>query len=173
MAAKDLNLIRVNKRISKRMVATNYRMPWQFRIEMDGAPNNSDLFVKEITQDPITIETTPFNAGGKQISYPTSLQSVTLAATCFDNEEEDMYRWMEGRVNKVRNKDGTWNLPAEYLIRCKIFSKMSDGVSERLRQHMMMVPLSIGGLTDTFEGGGSIKEFSLTFTEFSTGTIEF
>lgn len=171
MAAKDLNLIKVMQSISKRMVETSFRMPWQFRIEMDEAPADFDLFAKSISQAPMTIETTAFMAGAKQVNFPTGTVAATIAMTCYDHEDERMYKWMEGRIKKVVNKDGTWNLPASYLINCKIFRVLGDG-SEEVRQKLKLVPLALGEITESLDAKEMI-EFPLTFVEFISGTVEF
>lgn len=171
MATKDLNLIKTMKGISKRMAATDYRMPWQFRIEMDEAPKDFDLLVKSISQAPITIETTPFMAGGKTINMPTGVAGVSLALTCYDTEKEEMYKWMEKRLGLVKNKDGTWNLPIDYLINCKIYRVFGDK-EEELRQKMKLIPLVIGDITESLDAK-ELLEFPLTFVEFSAGTVEF
>lgn len=169
--ASDANLIRAMRRVNKRMVNTAYRHPWQFRIEMDEAPDGFDLFVKEIGQEPYTLEVDPIQAGAFPINYPVAAQGVTLAMTCYDHEDERMYRWFEGRVNKVVNNDGTWNLPVEYLITCKIYRVFHDG-SEQLRQHMRMVPLVLGEITESVDNH-ELVEFPLTFIEFRSGSIDY
>lgn len=157
--------------ISSRLVKVNFKKPWQFRVEMDEAPPNFDLLVKELSQPRATIDTTPFEAGGKPVNYPTSTQPITIALTCLDTEEEEMVNWMLGRINKVRNKDGTWNLPASYLLNCKIYKVMSDG-TEVLRQQLKLIPLTIGDITESVENRGFV-EFPMTFIEFSAGTVDF
>ncbi|MBE0505916.1 MAG: hypothetical protein IBX50_04240 [Marinospirillum sp.] len=167
----DLNMIKAMRQINKRMVNTAYRHPWQFRIEMDQAPKDFDLFVKSISQEPYTLETNPFMAGATPIHYPSAAQPVTLAMTCYDHEDERMYRWMEDRVNMVVNADGTWNLPIDYLITCKVFRRLYDG-SEVLRQHMRLVPLVLGEITESVDAKESL-EFPMTFVEFRAGSVDY
>lgn len=169
--AGDANMIRAMRQISKRMVGTAYRHPWQFRVQMDEAPDGFDLFVKEISQEPITIQTEPFKVGAFPINYPNSAEPVTLTMTCYDHEDERMYRWFEARVKKMVNPDGTWNLPYEYLLTCKIFRRLHDG-SEQLRQHMRMVPLVLGAITESVDNHDML-EFPLSFIEFRYSGIDY
>ena len=169
--ASDSNLIRSMREISKRMVQTNYRKPWQFRVEMDEAPQGFDLYVKEISNQPYAIDPDQFKVGAFMFNYPESMQPVTLAMTCYDDEDERMYKWFEGRVKKVFNSDGTWNLPSEYLLTCKIYRRLKDG-GEELRQHMRMVPTVLGDITESLDNH-ELLEFPLTFVEFRTQGIDY
>lgn len=164
--ATDINLIRSMKEFSKRMVQTAFRKPHQFRVEMDEAPEDWDLYVKEISQERYNIDTDPHNVGAYVFSYPTTIQPVTLSMTCYDNEDGRMYDWFEKRLDKMENKDGTWNVPAEYLLTCKIFRRLSDD-SEVLRQEMRMFPVTLGSLTESLDGR-ELLEFPMTFIEFRT-----
>lgn len=167
----DANLIRLQRQISKRMVETEYRLPWQFRLEIEEAPQNFDILVKEISQEPFTIQTDAFNIGAIPFNIPKTSEPVTLTATCYETEDESIYRWFESRVGKVVNSDGTFNHPAEYLLKCKIYRRMKDG-SEVLRQNMLMIPTKLGSLTESLDSKENL-EFPLTFMEFRSGGVDY
>lgn len=169
--ASDINMIRAMRQISKRMVQTQYRKPHQWRIEMDEAPDGWDLYVKELSQERYNIETDPFKVGAFMFSYPESMQPVSLSMSCYDNEDERMYQWFEKRVEKMVNKDGTWNLPSQYLLTCKIYRRLENG-NEELRQHMRMLPVQLGSLTESLDSR-ELLEFPMTFVEFRTGGIAY
>lgn len=167
----DANLTRLMKQISSRMVQTAYRLPWQFRLEISEAPANFEVLVKEISQEPFSIQTDTFNIGSIPFSIPNASEPITLTATCYDTEDEAIYRWFESCIGKVVNQDGTFNHPAEYLLTCKIYRRMQDG-TEVLRQNMRMIPLKLGALTESFESKENL-EFPLTFVEFRGGGIDY
>lgn len=166
--ANDINMA-VLRQSTNQAILTHFQHGWQFRVEIDGQPGDWDFYCKEISQQPWDIEATPFNAGATPISYPSRKNPITLSMTMRDNEDGRIWDWFDGKAKKVVNLDGTFNPPRQYLLKCKIFRRLSDG-SEALRQEMKLVPLSLGEITESLDADGNVLEFPITFVEFRAGS---
>lgn len=162
--ARDRNLSSM-KSISKQMVQTNFRSPWQFRVEIDGAPRDWDLYCKEVVQTPFELEAAEQRVGAHYLSYLNGIQPVSLSLTMRDNEDGRIYNWFKQWVDSVVYPDGTWGLPIEYLRTVRIYVRQKDG-SEYLRQEHRVEPLTLGEITETLESGGGLLEFPITMKEF-------
>lgn len=160
------------RRISKQMVQTKFKEGWQFRVEIEGAPADWDLYCKELSQTPIELEVEAKRVGAHYLSYLTGAQPVGVSLTMRDNEDGRIYSWYEDWVGKVVYPDGTWGLPIDYLRTCKIFARRHDG-SEYLRQQLRVQPLTIGELTESVESSGGLLEFPITMVEFRGGSINY
>lgn len=160
------------KQISKQMVQTKFKEGWQFRVEVEGAPADWDLYCKEISQTPIELEVEAKRVGAHYLSYLTGAQPVGLSLTMRDNEDGRIYNWFEEWVGEVVYPDGTWGLPIDYLRTLKIFARRQDG-SEYLRQELRVQPLTIGEMTESVERSGSLLEFPVTVVEFRGGSTNY
>ncbi|MCV6588715.1 MAG: hypothetical protein OIF57_06760 [Marinobacterium sp.] len=167
MAGKDIP-IELLRQTVHRASKIHFQHSWQFRLEIEGQPSDWDIYCKEISQQPWDIETDQINAGASPVSYPVRSNPVTLSTTVRDNEDGEVWDFFDGLAKKMVNKDGTWNPPVKYVIKVKIYRRLSNG-SERLRQEMRMIPLSLGELIETVEETGTVQEFPLTFIEFRAG----
>ncbi|MDX5979651.1 hypothetical protein [Vreelandella alkaliphila] len=160
------------RQISKQMVQTPFREGWQFRVEIESAPSDWDLYCKEVSQTPIELEVKSKRVGAHYLNYYSGAQPVGLSLTMRDNEDGRIFKWMEQWVGKVVYPDGTWGLPIDYLRTCKIFDRLRDG-SEALRQELRVQPLTIGELTESVDRSGALLEFPITLVEFRGGEINY
>ena len=71
--------------LAKKMNRTAYKRGWQFRIEIDSPlgtpPEDFDIYAKDITYDPITIEIEPEKLGGHTFNWPTGAGTTTITMT--------------------------------------------------------------------------------------------
>lgn len=153
------------KAISRKMVRTAFREPWMFRVEIDGAPGDWDLYCKEVVQTPIELETLQQRVGAHYLSYLNGKQPISVSLTMRDNEDGRIYDWFNQWVDSVVHKDGTWGLPIDYLRTLKIYRRDNDG-GEALRQELRVQPLTMGEITETVERSGALLEFPITVVEF-------
>lgn len=170
-AAGDPNLATM-RQLSNKLVRTKFAEPWQFRVEIEGAPADWDLFCKEVVQTPIELETDQKRIGAHYLSFLNGAQPVGLSLTMRDDDDGQIYNWFEDWVAKVVYPDGTWGLPADYLRTCKIYKRKHDG-SEYLRQELRVQPLTLGELTETVELGSGFLEFPITMVEFRGGSTQY
>lgn len=162
--AADPNLATM-RTFSKKMVQTAFREVWQFRVEVDDAPGDWDLYCKEIVQTPIELEANTQRVGAHYLSYLSSAQPVSLSMTMRDNEDGRIYDWFSDWVDTVVYPDGTWGLPVDYLKTLKIYVRDNQG-GEYLRQELRVQPMVLGEITETVERTGSLLEFPVTLLEF-------
>ena len=160
------------RQLSKQLVHTKFAEPWQFRVEIEGAPGDWDLYCKEVVQTPIELETEQKRVGAHYLSYLNGAQPVGLSLTMRDHEDGLIYNWFNDWVAQVVFPNGTWGLPADYLRTCKIFKRKHDG-SEYLRQELRVQPLTLGELTETVELSGGLLEFPVTMVEFRGGSTQY
>ncbi|MGP9633789.1 hypothetical protein ACT3R7_12050 [Halomonas sp. AOP43-A1-21] len=151
--------------ISKQMVQTQFKEGWQFRVEIEGAPSDWDLYCKELSQTPVELEVKAKRVGAHYLSYYSGSQPIAVALTMRDNEDGRIFKWWQEWMDTVIYPDGTWGLPIEYLRTCKIYDRLRDG-SESLRQELRVQPLTMGELTESVERSGGLLEFPLTLVEF-------
>lgn len=175
----DFNKLRM---IAKRLVAAPFQEPWQWKVEIDGLPDNLlnvrngvstfDLLAKDISYSPIEIETEAIKAGSITLTFPSGTQPVIITMTMRDLQDERLKKWFigwsrgKGEVPGVANADGTFNLP---------FGR--DGYLRELRrislvdpedvQKWMVFPQKLGEITESVESPGFL-EFPISFVQFRT-----
>lgn len=160
------------KSMSKRLIKAEMREPWQFRLEIEGAPGDWDLYCKEVTHTPIELEPDAKRVGAFYLNYLNGRQSVTLSTTVRDSEGGEVYQWFKSWVKQVVHEDGTWGVPADYLRTAKLYNRNRDG-SETLRDEWRVQPIMVGEMSETVERGGNLLEFPLSMMEFRGGSIQY
>lgn len=160
------------KRLSKQLVHTEFKEPWQFRVEIEGAPDDWDLYCKEVTHTPIELETNSKRVGAHYLNYLNGSQTLPMSFTMRDNENGDIHAWFEEWVGQVVHSDGTWGVPIDYLRTVKLFGRTRDG-GEYLRKERRVQPISIGETTETVERSGTLLEFPITVMEFRGGETNY
>lgn len=159
---EDFNKLRI---LAHQFVQTNFKHPWQFKLKIDGAPEDLDFYVKDISYGPIQIENEPIKAGGVVMTYPSSKQPVSLSMTVRDNEDERVSKWFDEWADTVAFKDGTFGVPYDYVKNVKRFFVDADG-NEEERDTWAMYPVQRGDVTETREATGNFLEFAVTFIQF-------
>jgi len=172
---EDFNRLRL---LAKQIARTNFKLNWQFRIEVippsgfSKPPADFDIYVKDITYDPIEIETETEKIGGHTVTWPISLAPVTLTMTMRDNVDGRIRDWFGNISGGIVNKDGTVNLVRKSL--CKVIRyglvSTSGGISEEnIGDTLLMIPTKLGEISESRGEGGNV-EFPITFVEHSTQT---
>lgn len=161
---EDFNYLRS---VAKRLVKTEFKFPWQFKLDIEGAPDDLDIYVKDISYGPTQIENEPIKVGGTTITYPTGSAPVSLSMTVRDNEDERIADWFDDWAELVVHEDGTVGLPYGsdgYVKKVKRIFVDADG-SEEERDEWEMFPVQRGDVTESREGQGFL-EFAVTFIQF-------
>lgn len=162
---EDFNKLRS---IAHKLVTTNFKHPWQFRLEIKDAPKELDFYVKDISYGPTQIENDAFSVGVRALTYPTKMAPVTLSMTVRDNEEEEISKWFDEWAGKVLNTDGTANLPYGdngYVKDVTRYHIDADG-TESERDSWEMYPVQRGDVTESRDATGTFLEFAVTFIQF-------
>lgn len=155
-----------NKRklTAKKLVHTPFRQGWQFRVEPEDAPDDFDIYVKDITYGPIEIETEQDKVGGVTMTWPVAAAPVTATLTVRDHEDRRVSKWFSGRVAKMANADGTFNLPSDYVLKVRRYSLLSDD-SEEETDEWKMIPTTLGEISESRDNSGHL-EFPLVLIQF-------
>lgn len=162
---EDFNKLRS---MAHQLVQTRFKHVWQFKLVIDGAPSDFDIYVKDISYGPTEIENDGVKVGGRVLTYPTGAQPVSLSMTVRDNEDERVSKWFDAWALKVAKSDGTMGLPYSsdgYVKKVKRYFVDADGTEEE-RDTWEMFPVQRGDVTETREGTGSFLEFAITFIQF-------
>jgi hypothetical protein len=167
--SEDINHLRS---IALRLLKTPLREPWQFRFEVEGYPHDDwDLFVKDVTYGPIEIETETEQLGATVLTYPSSMQPVTISMTMREHEDRRVSKWFKSRVDMMVNPDGTVNLPVAYLLKLRRFSLLHGEKNEEQTDVWEVIPTQFGDVTESKDGEG-ILEFPITFIQFRSTEVE-
>ena len=173
---EDFNQLRMK---SKELVRTPFQHGFDWRIEIDGAPPDFELYAKDFTYSPIEVQTETMNVGIQQLTWPNSAGPVGTLMTVRDNKDRRIYKWFEKLVNGEEikdaegnvtgnrgmfNIDGTVNLPSEYCFDFKRYSRSSEEGSEPT-DTWKVYPLKIGDITESVDQPG-LLEFPITFMQF-------
>jgi len=166
--AEDFNKLRM---ISKQLVQTPFQRGWQFRVEIEGQPEDWDLFVKDISYCPFEVQTEEIHLGVQILTYPIAGAPIMVALTMRDHEDRRIYEWFKERVGKVLNSDGTVNLPFGkenaadgYVFEMKRFSLLSDN-SEKETDVWQVFPTKLGDISQSVEDP-EFLEFPIAFVQF-------
>jgi len=157
---EDFNQLRL---IAKQLVQTPFQEGWQFRLDIDdeNSPDDLDIYVKDITYGSIEIETEAVKAGIQTMTYPTGTAPVGLSMTMRDNQDRRVYDWFTKWCQKVVNKDGTVNLPGEYVRKVERVCLLTDDIQDT----WLMFPTKLGDITEAVDSEGFL-EFPVAFIQF-------
>lgn len=155
------------KSMLKAALRMAYAQGWQWTVEVAGF-SQLQMFVKDISYQPITIETEAKNIGGVMINRPTLSSNSTISMTVRDTEDGAVKKWFTSLAKRVINPDGTINLPTDYLVTLNIYNITSQG--ERLLTDTYEVYAT--NLGDITRGRDQVQEFfafPITWTIYSSG----
>lgn len=127
------------RRLVKQLVETPFQQGWQFRVEIDGAPKDFDLYVRDLTYGPLTVEYETKQIGSISINAPINKTPTSFSMTVRDHEDGRMMKFFDKLGDKVANDDGTVNLSSNYLVKMRIYRLTSS--SEILERE---IQVSIG-----------------------------
>lgn len=156
-----------DKSMLKAALRMAYAQGWQWTVEVAGF-SQFQLFVKDINYTPISIETEAKNIGGVMINRPTLMSNSTISMTVRDTEDGAVKKWFTRLASRVINKDGTINLPTQYLVTLNIYNTTSQG--ERLLMDTYEVfATNLGDITRARDQTTEFFSFPITFTIYSSG----
>lgn len=159
--------IKAAKAVTNSFMTKPWRQGWQWRVEFEGgnAPQDFDIYVKDIDYGEGSIDVDTFQVGCGSIAQPTFSSASEITMTVRDDQNNTMSDWFDERLAKVKNKDGTINIPVDYVIQLKIFDLDDDG-SKTLRKVYQVFPTKKGNVSLSRESSNTIKSFPIIFQKF-------
>lgn len=118
---------------------------WQFSVEVDGLVG-ADFFAKDITYHDYSVEYEPTKIGGGTIQQPVGREPGQITMMVRDTVDGIVMDWFKEAKNRVVNKDGTGNLPANYLLNIRIYRLLAAGIT-KLDNEMTVFPVTVGDVT--------------------------
>ncbi|EGO9916827.1 phage tail protein [Salmonella enterica] len=139
---------------------------WQFSVEVDGLVG-ADFFAKDITYHDYSVEYEPTKIGGGTIQQPVGREPGQITMMVRDTVDGIVMDWFKEAKNRVVNKDGTGNLPANYLLNIRIYRLLAAGIT-KLDNEMTVFPVTVGDVTLARDQITEFKSFPMTFALHST-----
>lgn len=164
--AEDFNKLRL---ISHQLVETDFQKNWLFRLDIEGAPDDLDFYVKDVTYNPRELNTDDEAIGSLAYTWPTSRSPIKVNAVMRENEDGRIYDFIDAWYNKIIRPDGTVGLPYGadgYLKKVKVYW-LKDNGSEKLAGEWEMYPTTLGEVNFSRENA-AFMEFQVSFTQFAT-----
>jgi len=157
---EDFNQLRL---MVKELVRTPFQEGWQFRLVIDdeNAPEDLNIYIKDITYGSIEIETEEIKAGMQTLTYPSGTAPVSVSVTMRDNQDRRVYDWFKGWAYSTVNDDGTVNLPYEYCRKIYRVNLLDDLIQDT----WYAFPTKLGDITEAIDAEGFL-EFPVTFIQF-------
>ncbi|EIH4659340.1 phage tail protein [Escherichia coli] len=154
----------------KNIVATamriRYAQGWQWTVEVDGL-SGFDMFVKDITYGSGNIETESKIIGSVEFSKPTHVTAGPVTMTVRDTEDGKIMNWFKERRSRVTNRDGTLNLPPDYLMNIRLYRVTQDGGKE-LEEEMRVFPTQLGEITRSRDQVSEFLSYPITFQKYTS-----
>ena len=156
------------RQLVKKLVLTDFQKDWLFSVSIDGAPDDLDMYVKDISYKPIGIGTESDNIGSIVYSYPKNFEEIQVSMTVGDNSDGRIYKWLKQWMLKVVHTDGTVGLPYGedgYVKNVTINNLTEDGKITN-SETFEMYPITVGDFNRSRENG-KFMEFPVTFQAFT------
>ncbi len=166
---EDFNKLRL---LARQMNRTDFRHGWQFRIEVTSAhsqdpPSDFDIYVKDVTYDPIEIETETEKLAGHTFTWPVGAAPVTVSMTMRDNIDQRIRKWFQGMTDIIILPDGTVEMIKKVEVEVARYALAPDGTDVGEPEILWMIPTKLGGITESRDDGNNI-EFPITFVQHRT-----
>jgi hypothetical protein len=163
------------KRVVKQLVQTEFHEQRNFDIEIDGAPDDLSLYVKDISYGPVEVETDQGKTGMNVSTSPVSRQPVTVTITVRDKMEGGKFKvqkWFSDWAAKIWNADGTYNLPKpgtadSWVVKYRRFSVSDYGETREMTEEFDVVPTKLGDVSESRAEGGHV-EYPITIVQYKS-----
>ncbi|HEY3591750.1 MAG TPA: phage tail protein [Buttiauxella sp.] len=151
----------------KQLVNIPWAQSWEFLVEADGMPPTFDLYVKDISYGTGTVQTEPKQIGAGEFNKPTHLSAETITMTVRDDESGTVEKWFEERKSRVCNRDGTVNLPRDYVFTIRIY-KVSAKAGKVLESEYLVFATERGAVTRSRDQVSEFFSYPITFTKYTS-----
>ena len=167
------------QRIHDEVMATQYAKKNLFFLEVldfyptDGGAqgaNPFNLFATGVSFAPHTITGDAKPIGSGIMDAITGSERVEMRITTYDDAAGTIKRWFKARADAVARPDGTFGVPADYLVQIRILhASISDDVLNRFggyEQKFIMRPTSLECELSRTED--NLEEIQMAFAQFDT-----
>lgn len=145
----------------------NFRVDCFYRIEIDGQPDNFNMFPKEVSYGLGTIESDSISIRTGDINIPSKRTAGSVTVVFNDDEDGTSSNFIKSLQDKIFNDDGTQNLPVDYLIQLRIYRLKQDD-SERLEAEWSVYVEENNDYTGSNESRTELGTFSVTFKKYKS-----
>jgi hypothetical protein len=131
-------------------------------------PPDFDMYVKDITYDPIEIEIESEKICGHTFNWPVSVAPVTITMTMRDGIDRQIYKWFHEVTNNIIDTDGT----AKHLTEIEFLLEKYDldAIGTKITpctDSWYVFPTKLGEISESREDGGNV-EFPIVFVQSRT-----
>lgn len=136
-----------------------------------------DMYVKDITYDPITIEVEAEKIGGHTFNFPIAVSPCTITMTMRDDSDRRVYEWFKKITDNIIDTDGTIKPLTEIEFLLTKYNLGADGkrlkVADEEKQSSesydswYVIPTKLGEITESRQETGNI-EFPIVFVQSRT-----
>lgn len=155
------------KQAARKVMTTPFVQGWQWYVEITNAPFDLDFYVKDLDFGAGSIDADVFQVGAGSFALPTFSSAGEVSMTVRDNEDLRICRWFDSMLDRVKNKNGTVNLPVHYVFNMKVYVTSENG-NKRLLSDMQVFALKKGNFSLSREANNTFMSVPLTFQKFST-----
>lgn len=156
----------ISKQYLKKMIDTPFKQGWQWVLEADDTPPDFDIYVRDIDLGLGSIDVDVTNIGSGSISKPTSSQAGEITMTVRDHIDGRIERWFAAQLGKVKNHDGTVNLPKDYVFEIRLKSVDFNGKKHPWKKYRVWAVSN--STTLNYSAVGEYISYTITLQKFST-----
>lgn len=147
----------------------NIRSAWEFTIDIEGAPDELNIYARDLSYDPIAINVADYAIGSKQFSLPDSTEKNTLVVTVRDTQEKKLYNWCKEWAADIVHTDGTFGIPIKYLKKIMVYSTTDKAKDPSPDIFPDMMLTNLGAINPDRSNRTGYLEFQITLTQYKTG----
>lgn len=147
---------------------TDY-LPNGSRYAPNGPPEEFNLLAVDVSFAPFTNPGEAVPLGSGNIDNLSQAERVEMRITTFDDERGSIKRWYHGKADQATHRDGTFGLPAEYLLVVRVthMAPTNAGSDDaRFRHAFLMRPANIEH--ELSRRDAALEELQLSFVQFDT-----
>ena len=107
--------------------------------------------------------------GSANLDHLTGSERTDLRLTTLDDDRGSITRWFAAKCDQTAHADGTFGLPADYLVTVDItqMAPTNKGTDkERMKFKFLMRPVAIE--KELSRRSGELEEIQISFTQFDT-----
>jgi len=134
-----------------------------------GGAGGFNLFAIDVSFAPCTMPGDAIAIGSGSIDNLNGAERVELRVTTLDDVRGSVKRWFLSKADQATRVDGTFGLPADYLVTVDITHMATTGISEsdpRLTHRWLMRPSNMDN--ELSRRAGELEELQLAFVQFDT-----
>lgn len=137
--------------------------------ESPSGPAPLNLLAIDVSFGPCTMQGDVVAIGGANIDHLSTTDRVEMRVTTLDDARGSVKRWFEAKCDQVAHSDGTFGLPAEYLMRVTVthMAITPEAVKpDHLQHKYLMRPASVD--IELSRRAPELEELTLVMVQFDT-----